>query len=97
MVYALEINKDIFPGAKIGDFGVLLSTLLPLVFIGASLLFLSYLIWGALDWIKAGNNKENVVKAQTKWRYAILGFIVMLTSLLMVKVLGYITRIPFPL
>lgn len=97
MVYAIEINETIFPGAKLNSFGVILSTALPLLFTVATMLFLIYLIWGGIDWIRSGNNKENTVKAQAKWRYAILGYIVMIVSLLLVKVLGFITGIPFHL
>lgn len=97
MVYAIEINDKIFPAARITSIGTLLNTLIPVFFIAMTLLFLLYLLWGGLDWIISGSNKENVIKAQSKWRYAILGFTVIMISILLVKVLGYITNIKFPL
>ncbi len=71
--------------------------MIPLAFVVMTLLFMIYLIWGGIDWIRSGNNKENTVKAQTKWRYAILGYVVVLVSFLLVKVLGFIVQIDFPL
>lgn len=97
MVHALEINSKIFPAAKIVSFADLLNTLVPIFFVSTTLLLLIYLLWGALDWIISGNNKDSVIKAQSKWRYAILGYIVIITSILIVKVLGFITNIKFPI
>ena len=43
----------------------------------ASLLLLMFLLWGALDWILSGGEKDKIEKAQRKITNAVLGYIIM--------------------
>lgn len=61
---------------------------LQLIITGASLVMLAFLLWGALDWILSGGEKEKISKAQSKITNAILGFIIMFV---MLAVFGVIT------
>lgn len=97
MVHAFELNPTTFPAAKLFSFGVILNTLIPLIFLGITFFFLIYLLWGGINWIRAGDDKENLKNAQSKIRYAIFGYVLVLMSVLFVKLLGYITHITFPL
>jgi len=37
---------------------------------------LIYMLWGALDWIASGGEKEKIAKAQNKITNAVIGFII---------------------
>lgn len=52
-------------------FGVALQVILLI----AALLLLTYLLWGALDWITSGGEKEKILKAQNKIVNAVIGMI----------------------
>ena len=52
-------------------FGVALQVILLI----AALLLLIYLLWGALDWITSGGEKEKILKAQNKIVNAVIGMI----------------------
>lgn len=97
MIHAFEINSTIFPGSKLLSFTIILNTVIPFIFLVTTFLFLIYLLWGGLNWIRAGDDKENLKNAQNKLRYTIFGYVVVLLSILFVKLLGYITHIAFPL
>jgi hypothetical protein len=47
----------------------------------AGLLMLFFLLWGALDWIISGGDKEKVAKAQSKITNSIVGFVVLFVVL----------------
>lgn len=93
------------PRAEIGRliaFGVRMAT------IGAGLVLLIYLLWGAMDWIMSGGDKEKLSRAQQKLTNALIGIILIfvfigLWGLITGDILGIIKRetdgswtIPFP-
>ena len=41
----------------------------------AGLLMLTYMLWGALDWINSGGDKERLAKAQSKITNAVVGLL----------------------
>jgi magnesium-transporting ATPase (P-type) len=51
-------------------------------FMIAALTMLTYLLWGAYDWITSGGEKEKVAKAQNKITNAVIGMLVTVGLLL---------------
>lgn len=52
---------------------------------------LLYLIWGALDWIFAGNNPERLTRAKTKLFDGIFGLVLLVLSYLIIKIISTVT------
>lgn len=72
----------------VADLTSLLSLLIRIVFIVAGILLLIFLIWGALDVILSGGDKEKLSKAQNKITNAIIGIILMVAA---IAIFGVIT------
>lgn len=83
-----EDIKDVFgqitPPAGIGagsdpkaDLSYFLGGSIRIFIIVCSLAMLIYMLWGALDWITSGGEKEKISKAQNKITNAVIGFIVL--------------------
>ena len=60
--------------------GSLFTVIIRLVIVVASLLTLAYLLWGALDWITSGGDKEKIIRARDKITYALIGIIFIILS-----------------
>lgn len=78
-------------------FGSLIGKSVRMILIFGGGLFLIYLLWGALDWIGSGGEKEKIVKAQGKITQAIVGICILfsvwtLWSFLAGYVLGIIVE-----
>jgi hypothetical protein len=52
---------------------------------------LIYLIWGALDWIFAGNNQDRMVRAKTKLFDGIFGLVLLVLSYLIINIISTVT------
>lgn len=96
VVFAVDINPTIFPPARFSNLGSFLNLVIPLITSGAALILLFMLIWGGYTILTAGGNPENIKKAQKIFQFAILGFVIIITSYLAVKILGVIFQINFP-
>lgn len=63
------------------------------------LLLLAYMLWGALDWITSGGEKEKITKAQNKIQNAIIGMLLVFVALTLFgliagDILGIVKRTP---
>lgn len=63
------------------EFGNILAFALKVVFVIAALLVLAYGLWGGIDWITSGGDKEKLQKAVGKIRDAFIGIIVLIAVL----------------
>ena len=73
------------PGAGLGKFigfGINLFTIV------AGMFLLIYLLWGALDWIVSGGEKERIAKAQNKITNALIGMVLVFVVLVVFNVLA---------
>jgi len=52
---------------------------------------LLWLIWGALDWIIAGDNAERLKKAKDKMFNGIFGLAILILSYLIIKIISTVT------
>lgn len=87
------IDQNTFPPAKFATFATLLNIVLPLLMIGAALLLLVLLLYGAFVWITAGDNPENVKKSQKIITYGLTGLMIVILSFLVVKIIGIVFNI----
>lgn len=68
-------------GSQFDGFGGFLSQMLNLILVVAGLLLLLYLIWGAVNWMSSGGDSSKVQKARDQITQAVIGLIVLLSSL----------------
>ncbi|MGD9129405.1 MAG: hypothetical protein PVJ09_02885 [Candidatus Woesebacteria bacterium] len=59
---------------------VLISRMMTLAMVAATILVLLYLIWGAIEWITSGGDSGKVQKARDKIIQAIIGLLVLSAS-----------------
>jgi hypothetical protein len=83
-------DPTIFAPAKVGSVGTLMSFFIPFITLGAGLAFLAMLLFGAFQWITAGDNPENVSKSQKTIVFAIFGLILVIVSFAVMKIIGVI-------
>ncbi len=96
MILADVDTKKIFgtinapPGSEFAKgsnpLGVLLGTGISLFLVVAGIVALIYLLWGALDWITSGGDKEKLLKARQKIQNAIIGLIIVFAALVLFNV-----------
>ena len=91
MVYAdFIINEDTFGPGRFASIGAIINLILPILMAGAGIAALFMLVLGALNWIKAGDNPENLKKAREYFTYAIVGLLIVVLSFAIVKLIGVI-------
>jgi len=78
--------KDIADN-PVGGVGKLLSTGIQLFFLVASIALLTYLLWGAYDWVTSGGEKEKLTKAQLKIVNAVVGMLLMVVAMVVFNVI----------
>lgn len=85
---ALTINgKNIpnLPGFSTGELkeltlGGIVSVSLNLIFYITGVLLAIWVVWGVMQYIFAGGNKENLAKARSRITYALIGFLIVVMS-----------------
>lgn len=97
MVYAIEINADNFAPAKIASISSVLNVLIPLILITSSLLLLAGLVRAGFTYMTAGGDLKHLedVKEQMKW--TMVGFILIMVSYLLTKLICFVVQVPCPL
>lgn len=68
-------------GDPVDGLGRLIIVAIQLALIVSAVFSLLYLLWGGLDWIGAGDNKEALQKAQTRIKNAFVGIIMVVVAL----------------
>lgn len=63
------------------------------IFIIAVILVLMYMIWGAIEWIQSGGDKDKVKGARGKIVNALIGLAILALSFLVLKIVGLILNI----
>lgn len=97
MVYAdFKIDETTFPPARIADIGGILNLILPLLVLGAALLFLIMFLFAGFQWLTAGGSMDNAKKAQKTMTFAVIGLVVVVISYTAVKLIGFILQITLP-
>jgi uncharacterized membrane protein YgcG len=74
-------TADYDPEDGEAGFAALLSRLLSIVVAIAAILLLIFLLWGGVEWIASGGDKSKVEKARNRITQAIVGMIVLATTI----------------
>jgi len=76
----IQINESDL-GFQVPTFGELLSFIVRLFFVIAGIAALFFLLWGALSWVTSGGDKEGVAEARGRIVAALVGVLVIITTL----------------
>jgi hypothetical protein len=79
-----------FAPARFGNINSFTNLIIPILLTGAGIMLLIMLFRGAFLIITAGGNPEQVQQAQSMFKYAAFGFIIIVLSFVFVKILGLI-------
>jgi len=85
--------QEYFPPARHTNINSFTNVLIPILLTGAGIILLIMLFRGAFQIITAGGDAEAIQSGQRLFRYAILGFVVVLLSFIVVKLLGFILNV----
>lgn len=87
------LSGDLGSGNYNDVFGRYIGTFWGLAYTAGALIFLLYFIWGGVEWIMGGGNKERVENAKSKISNGLLGLTLLAASFVLVKSIGYILGI----
>jgi len=97
VVYAQIINPalsgDLGKGDPSSVFGRYIGTFWGLAYVIGSLIFILYFIWGGVEWIMGGGNKDRITSAKNKISNGILGLALLAGSWALIKAIGYVLGI----
>lgn len=95
-----DLNISIAPPAGIltpyTDLQVLFNNAITLVFMVALILVLIMLLWGGIQWIMSGGEKERIEKARGRIVNALIGLAVLAFAFLIINVVGQLVGIKEP-
>lgn len=95
------IGKIIPPAAiqtlGTGEQGIskFLNNLITLIYILAMMVFVFVFLWGALEWLMSGGDKEKVASAQRRLTHAIIGIILLALAFAIISLVGIFTGFKF--
>ena len=92
MVYALDIREKFLP-AQFDSLSAILNQIIPLLSIGAAIIFLGMFLFGAFRIIIASGDPEKIKESQATFQFATIGLIIVVTAYLIVKLIGIILNI----
>jgi len=84
-----SIQQSALPGNHIpGSLGDLITAILPYVFYGAGIALLIYMIFGGFQLMLSKGDPKTMQAAQAKITNAIIGFLIVVGSAIIVRLLG---------
>lgn len=75
-------------GAGAGGISLFLNNLITLIYIVGGIIFVFMLLWGALEWLISGGEKEAVGKARQRIINALIGITLMAIAFAVLKAVG---------
>ncbi|KKR16257.1 MAG: hypothetical protein UT54_C0013G0007 [Candidatus Daviesbacteria bacterium GW2011_GWB1_39_5] len=86
------LKKDSTGSGAISDF---LSRLIVLIYSIAGIVLLFMILWGALEWMLSGGDKEKIASARGRIFNAIIGIILFAIAFAIIRVIGQFTGFTF--
>lgn len=77
--------------------GTIITVVVPYVFTGAGIALFIYLVLGAFQFLTSGGEPKAVEGARNKITNAIIGFVIIFTAFLLMKVLESVLGLPSPI
>ncbi len=83
------------PGGGAAGINFLLDNIIGLFFAAGAIAFILMFVWGAVQMILSGGDKEAISKARAKITWAIIGVVLMSLSYVVFALLEYVTGFTF--
>jgi hypothetical protein len=87
-VFAQNLNVTQPPGLQIDDLGKFISALVGLVFIVAGILVFVFLVWGGIQWMTSGGDKQATEAARNRITAALVGLAIIAVSWALTAIIG---------
>lgn len=84
------------PWKNIQNINVLIPNLINLVLIAAVVVFFFLILFGGVQWITSGGDKESLSKAKGKITSALVGIIIVFSAWAILNLVNYFFRINYP-
>jgi hypothetical protein len=81
------------PKGGISYLQILLSNFLTLFIIIGAFLLVIYIIWGGMQWITSGGDKQKLASARGRIVWASVGFIILMVAVFIINAVGYFFRV----
>lgn len=91
------INTTTFPAAKFANIGTILNLVLPLLMVGAVLIFFVMIVRAGLTILMGAGKPDEIAKATKTIIAAIFGLFLVIGSYIIVKLIGIIFKVEMPL
>lgn len=89
LVYAQESITINEPTTGVKDIGQLLSAGIQVAMIVAAILTFAYLVWGGIQWILSGGDKQQTQAARDRITMALVGLAIVAAAWALMKIIGY--------
>lgn len=83
-------QESTFAPARIKSLSTLFNVILPLLTLGAAILFLSMCLYGAFLILTGGDTPDRIKKGQQTLTFAGLGLVIVLAAFIIVKLIGLV-------
>jgi branched-subunit amino acid transport protein AzlD len=87
MVYAIDLSNNFAP-AKFTNIATFLNIILPMLTLGAGIIFLVVIIMASFNILTHGDKPDIIKKSQATFGLAVLGLILVIISFLAVNLIG---------
>lgn len=84
------INPTNFPAARFGNINTLISIFVPILTIGATLIFGGMLLLAGFKVITAGGEPDKMEEAKKTATYSIIGLLIVVLAFLVVRLLAFL-------
>lgn len=96
----IQVPNEILPlirkgGEGAGGISLVLSNLINLIYVLATIIFVFMLIWGAFEWLTSGGDKEKVAAARSRLINAFIGIVLFAVAFAILRLVGTFTGFTF--
>lgn len=95
-LFVLDISSAFPPATQFNSIASLFNLLVPTLVIGAGVVLLIMIILSGFSILQSGGNPEALKKAQKLLTYSIVGFVIIVISYVIVKLIKAIFNLPDP-
>lgn len=97
---SIEPPKELQPfiqkgGEGAGGISLFFNNLISLIYVVGLVIFVAMFLWGALEWLLSGGNKDSVGNAQRRLTHAIVGLVLLALSFAIIRLIGLFTGFTF--
>lgn len=81
------------PTGGLSTLQLLLSNFLTTFMVIGAFLMVIYIVWGGIQWITSGGDKQKLATARGRITWATVGFIIIMIALFILNAIGYLFRV----